>query len=452
MRKASSRGLAVILALLLMALTMLLPSSLATESATATDLLEATFAVTGNTYLNYYEPSITHTHQQWLYLRANGHLVPLLRFDISGIQPGSNISLAYLRLYVPSGQEPENVFRVPLRIAAYCVLKDWLANEATWYQATGGNAWEVSGCQGASDRCLSHDPNEVADVVSQGTWVEVPVTSIVQRWVSEGNHGLILLGDRTIGDRGRSAFCSSRCLEGLRPVLWVEWREPTPTPTPTNTPTHTPTATLTHTPTHTPTPTSTPTDTPTATPTPTNTPTETPTETPTVTHTPTETATPTATHTPIETATPTDTPTVTPSPTVQATLGVAKSADREAVALGQKLQYRLVVMNDMLVGGDPGTAVTVEDVLSPALEFVEGTLTGQAVYEAASRTVRWVGQVPRGGSVEVRFQARLVLADSSAVSNTVRVTDAFGRPSEASVQVQVVPNRLYLPLVIRFGT
>jgi hypothetical protein len=86
------------------------------------------------------------------------------------------------------------------------------------------------------------------------------------------------------------------------------------------------------------------------------------------------------------------------------------------------------------------------------VEFVEGTLTGQAVYEAASATVRWVGQVPRGGSVEVRLQVRVTLAaEMPTVINTLLVTDAFGRQRDASVETQVVPHHLCLPLVMRMG-
>jgi uncharacterized repeat protein (TIGR01451 family) len=136
---------------------------------------------------------------------------------------------------------------------------------------------------------------------------------------------------------------------------------------------------------------------------------------------------------------------------VEATLMVAKFVNKQRAATGELLQYSLVVINDMLAGPDPGTMVTMEDTLPLELEFVEGTLTGGAVYEAARRTVRWVGSVPRGGSVEVRFQVRLTHAatEMAAVSNTVLVTDAFGRSGEASVQTQVIPHQLYLPLVVR---
>ena len=124
---------------------------------------------------------------------------------------------------------------------------------------------------------------------------------------------------------------------------------------------------------------------------------------------------------------------------MDATLTVVKLVDKQQATPGEVLQYSLVVMNDMLGGADPGATVTIEDVLPPQLEFVEGTLSSGATYEAASGTVRWSGQVPRGGSLEVRFQVRLAsgAAKMRSVLNTMRVTDAFGRQREASAQTQV---------------
>jgi uncharacterized repeat protein (TIGR01451 family) len=130
---------------------------------------------------------------------------------------------------------------------------------------------------------------------------------------------------------------------------------------------------------------------------------------------------------------------------------VAKFVDKQQARPGENLQYSLVVMNDMLGGADPGATVVIEDVLPLELQFVEGTLTGPAVYDVANRSVRWIGPVPRGGSVEVRFRVRVRTAPAGTrmVINTVSVMDAFGRQSTASVQTEVMPQQLHLPLLIR---
>ena len=288
------------------------------------DQYDMRFEVLEDTYLNYFEPNQTHIHQSWVYLRADSLLVPLFKFDTSAIQAGSSIVLAELSLYVPIGQASD-VFNPPLRFEAYCVKKDWAASQASWYQATASNAWEASGCQGPSDRCLSYAPEEIGEVTGEGQWIRVPVTSIVQGWISEGNHGLILVGDRYY-PTGKSAFYSSRGPNTLlRPFLNVTWRVPTPTPTASATPTNTPTSTPTHTATQTPTPTASPTATATPSATPTATDTATATATHTATSTPTETATlqPTETPTQVPTATdtqvPTPTETTTPEPTATPT-------------------------------------------------------------------------------------------------------------------------------------
>ncbi len=138
---------------------------------------------------------------------------------------------------------------------------------------------------------------------------------------------------------------------------------------------------------------------------------------------------------------PTATPAATalPSATAPATLMVFKVVAKPQAVPGETLQYSLVVMNDMLAGPDPGAAVTLEDSLPEYLEFIPGTLTGEAVYEEPGRTIRWAGPVPRGGSVEVRFQVRLAsgAAKMRSVINTVRVTDAMGGQLDAYAQTQV---------------
>lgn len=267
------------------------------------------FEVSGDTYLDYFEEYLSHFDKTWLMFRADGLQVPLLKFDVSAIPQGSAVVVAYLHLYVPPGLGSEH-YRTPCEIAAYCVRKDWVPQEATWHRASYAEAWQISGCKGEADRCQSHDPNEVAEITGLDRWVVIPVTSIVQQWVNGDNHGLVLLGKPGALHTGKVVFYSGRFFNTeLRPWLEVEWNPPTPTPTLSNTPTNTSTHTPTCTPTATETPTQTPTNTPTAMPTSTDTPTETPTTTPTTTNTATPTVTPSLAPTATGTSTPTSTPT-----------------------------------------------------------------------------------------------------------------------------------------------
>ncbi len=159
---------------------------------------------------------------------------------------------------------------------------------------------------------------------------------------------------------------------------------------------------------------------------------------------------------------------VSATPTLAASLMVVKLVDKVHAAPGEVLQYTLVVINDMLSGEDPGSYVRLLDQLPEELEFVAGSLSAHATYEADTRSILWSGQVARGGSLEVAFQARLTPAAGTKRSlvNTVLVTDAFGRDSVASAQTHIVQplltatptatarapeaeHTLYLPLALK---
>jgi uncharacterized repeat protein (TIGR01451 family) len=180
--------------------------------------------------------------------------------------------------------------------------------------------------------------------------------------------------------------------------------------------------------------------------------------------TPTGTAGPTATPTPTATATQTARPTLTPlataTPTatepVSATLLTFKTVDKEWARPGEELQYAVVMMNDMLGGGDPGTDVRLRDPLPASLELVPGSLDQRATYDAGTRTIYWQGQVPRGGSVEITFRALLTQAAAGlrSVINAAIVTDALGREVAATAQTQIlhqtptgVHSYVYVPVV-----
>lgn len=164
----------------------------------------------------------------------------------------------------------------------------------------------------------------------------------------------------------------------------------------------------------------------------------------------------------------THTPTPSATPTVVASLMAAKLVDKKWALVGEVLQYTLVVMNDMMGGDDPGSYVQLVDPLPDTLELVPGSLSPHASYDADTRTILWSGQVPRGGSIGITFHALLTPAAGSwrSVSNTMVVTDAFGRELEASAQTHIIhptgtatptstaepptmEHHLYLPVVLQ---
>ncbi|MBM4431333.1 MAG: DNRLRE domain-containing protein, partial [Chloroflexi bacterium] len=191
------------------------------------------FEVSADTYIDAYNPNISYGSATWLMFRADSRLVPLLRFDVSTIPSGSYVTAAVLHLYVPAEQSSDT-YREPCRLAAYCVSRDWVTGEATWVRAAAGVPWQSAGCNGTSDRCQEHNANEIGETTGLGQRVDIPVTTIVQRWVSGNNHGLVLRGYSE--EWGRTAFYSSRFVNrDLRPWLEVQWTVPTPTHTHTAT-------------------------------------------------------------------------------------------------------------------------------------------------------------------------------------------------------------------------
>ena len=156
---------------------------------------------------------------------------------------------------------------------------------------------------------------------------------------------------------------------------------------------------------------------------------------PTVTATATRTATPLPTDTPPPTATPLPPlATATPTPVEAAippSLVTYKVVDPSEAGEGDLLTYAIIIMNDMMGGEDPGSRVMVVDVLSPYLLLVPGSLTGGATYDAAQHAIIWQGQVARGGSMVISFQAHIGqgLEPGSRLQNRALITDAFGRIS-----------------------
>jgi uncharacterized repeat protein (TIGR01451 family) len=129
----------------------------------------------------------------------------------------------------------------------------------------------------------------------------------------------------------------------------------------------------------------------------------------------------------------------TPTPTSSASLVTAKLVNPSQAAPGEAVFFTLLAINDMMGGDDPGAQVTLSDRLPPELELVEGSLSSEAGYDVASGTITWSGAVPRGGSIQVTFRARIRpgVLEGNVVLNTLESIDAFEHKSLATAQVRV---------------
>ncbi len=275
------------------------------------------------------DPTSNYGREPVLTIGSNDTRAALIRFDLTRVPYYATVLSAKLALF-SSGATIGH----PGTFSVFGMVRPWSASAATWFSATTGARWTVSGANGlGSDRMTA--PTDTRSVSTLGDWYEFDVTNLVALWVAfpEDNTGLVLKG--MPGPQVDYDFLSSDHQIGLRgtfrPKLTVAYTVPTgPTPTPPNT--RTPTATATrwwvhlplvlsvYSPPGTPTPsvTGTPipkptgTQTPSATTVPSPTATMEPVATGTVTRTPTASPTPVATPTPTRTATPSATPTRTP--------------------------------------------------------------------------------------------------------------------------------------------
>ncbi len=187
--------------------------------------------------------------------------VSLLRFSLPTLPYGAVVTRARLWIYADRLYHSN----LNLKIRAQQVLRDWLPDQATWYQASSGVSWALPGCNALGVDLLPQAVDESYYLDDVGRWYSLEVTKMVDAWERDANtnKGLVLKG-WAAGVRGYEFISSNNLNTVLRPKLELTWRYPPPTPT--HTPTQTATPTHTATPSHTPTVTATPTSTVTPTP------------------------------------------------------------------------------------------------------------------------------------------------------------------------------------------
>ncbi len=134
---------------------------------------------------------------------------------------------------------------------------------------------------------------------------------------------------------------------------------------------------------------------------------------------------------------------VVPVPNPPPQLELVKTANRDAAAPGDVVNYQVVVRNTSAVAATP---VTIADQLPVGLAYVDGSIqatpnaTSQVV-NAANRTLTLTfATLPAGGTITVNYQARIAAdAPTGNGINTAQVTTPGVTPVTDTAQVAVVP-------------
>ncbi len=189
----------------------------------------------------------------------------LVRFDVSAVPSGSDVSSAVLELYATGWGGAD------ITLGAYYITRTVSLCEATWNRAKADLAWGLAGANNVlTDRRAV--PESTLTTFGVPRWYRLDITSVAQGWVdgSLANNGVLIRAAYSLSSLYFAGSQNSSV--SSRPRLIITYRTndgPTPTPSPTlpglptasptptsvGLPTATPTATRTATRTSTPTPT-----------------------------------------------------------------------------------------------------------------------------------------------------------------------------------------------------
>ncbi|MFN3484762.1 MAG: DNRLRE domain-containing protein, partial [Planctomycetota bacterium] len=120
----------------------------------------------------------------------NSHSSILIRWDLTGLAPGSAVHEAVLDFDVtnPSAGQVYELFEV---------RRDWVEGEANWLQYAAGQEWQKPGASGLEDRGTV--PLARLAATSRGPLsvrLGTKALEVVRRWIADPstNQGFILVG------------------------------------------------------------------------------------------------------------------------------------------------------------------------------------------------------------------------------------------------------------------
>ena len=190
-----------------------------------------------DTYIDSNMPSTNFNRGQLLLVRGRVNTSSLLRFGIAALPPEIQVLEAYLHVNAMDESAVQ-----PLQVASHAVLRPWEDDQATWLNATTGQAWEEAGCTGLTDRSTLPSDRELLHGMG---WWQFNVTDIVKEWVEQrsANSGFLLESPDESSAALYKLVSTHHTDTTAYPVLIVSYAPLPPTPTPTPTSPTQPTAT-----------------------------------------------------------------------------------------------------------------------------------------------------------------------------------------------------------------
>jgi cell division septation protein DedD len=195
---------------------------------------------TSDTYLSSGEPNRNFESPPGpprLQVKGDGSCASLIRFDLPEELRGRTIVSATLQLLTRYRANS-----ISCSVGAYRVHRAWLADQATWVNATRTQAWGFPGIWPVDS---DQTPLDQVQLSSDDAWYDLDVTQAVRDWTADSasNDGLLLRS--TVINAATYHFSSSEDnVQAFHPRLVIVWGEPEVTPQATATPiTPTPTST-----------------------------------------------------------------------------------------------------------------------------------------------------------------------------------------------------------------
>ncbi|MGH2536355.1 MAG: hypothetical protein ACRDHL_03055, partial [Candidatus Promineifilaceae bacterium] len=120
-----------------------------------------------------------------------------------------------------------------------------------------------------------------------------------------------------------------------------------------------------------------------------------------------------------------------------------------AVTSGESFSYSLTLTNPAAWAF---AGVSLTDPIPAGAEFVPGSASGGASYNAALNQVEWQGTLPAGGSLVLGFQVTAVV-EQGVITNTAAIGHTSGVVHQLSATTAVLPDQgetfgLYLPVIL----